>query len=106
MIEEPDHSQAEAYARQQELAERLQDHAERIEELERALADLLRAALRAGERNEVEAWAAWHPEKGFGQTPHACWDIDDAISDAQCATILDDSSLWTVVKVKIARTGE
>jgi hypothetical protein len=49
----------------------------------------------------VQAWAAWHPEKGFGQTPHACWDIDDAISDAKCATILDDSPLWKVVRVEI-----
>jgi hypothetical protein len=51
----------------------------------------------------VQAWAAWHPEKGFGQTPHACWDIDDAINDAKCATILDDSPLWKAVRVEIVK---
>ena len=49
------------------------------------------------------AWAAWHPVKGFGQMPNACADIDDAIRDAKCNSILDDSPDWVAVRVEIRR---
>lgn len=52
---------------------------------------------------EALAWAAWHPVKGFGPTPNACWDIDEAINDAKCQSILDDSPDWIAVRVEIRR---
>ena len=50
-----------------------------------------------------QGWAAWHPTKGFGETPNACWDIDDAIKDAQCQTNLDDDPAWKAVRVEVRR---
>jgi hypothetical protein len=51
----------------------------------------------------VQAWAAWHPKKGFGKTPNAFCDLDEAIDAVTVARIMDDSLLWKAVRVEIRK---
>ena len=50
-----------------------------------------------------DAWAVWHPDKGFGRLLYVNADMDHACTDRDAKEIEDGDKRWKVVPVRVVR---